>query len=118
MVLQPRQYSPWNGTEKCSGMTSERSDELFFNGPEDDAVTFCRDGCPMIGKCLIFALLNNEKCGVYGGTSVDDRKAIRKQWPLRRGKIPRPEWQVFSPGEPASWYDSTELTDDEDGNDT
>lgn len=104
-------------------MSPADSDKLFFDGPEIEAVNYCRDGCPQIRECLIFALLNNEKCGVFGGHSVDDRKAFRKKWTLRSGKTPRPEWDtvfdeddkpVYAPGEPASWYAPEDLKDPDD----
>lgn len=123
MVAVPRQEAPWDKTEKCSGSVtgiwgSEDWNDPFFEGEEDEAVAFCRgteDGkpCPQLQNCLIFALLNNERDGVWGGTSPDDRKAIRKKWPLRRGKQPRPEWKLFDPGEPASWYAPDELGEDD-----
>lgn len=125
MVAVPRQEATWDGTEKCSGMvygpyTRAGWNDPFFEGPEDEAVAFCRGSiegdtpCPKLGDCLIFALLNNERDGCWGGTSPSDRKAIRKTWPLKRGKIPRPEWKVFPPGEPTSWYAEDELEDEDD----
>lgn len=124
MVAVPRQESPWDGTEKCSGMVygpydREGWEDPFFEGPEEEAVAFCRGSiegdtpCPQLEKCLIFALLNNERDGVWAA-SPSDRKAIRKRWPLKRGKLPRPEWKVFPPGEPTSWFAPEELEDDDE----
>jgi len=126
MVLHLRQPSPdqWRNS-KCLGKVfdedgkyQEELDPFFTPDREEEAVDFCRgkDGtpCPIMEQCLIFALVNNEKSGVFGGTPELDRKAIRKKWPLRRGKDPRPEWQLFEPGEPASWYADEELGDDND----
>ena len=48
--------------------------------------------CPVRDQCLIFALVNNEKSGVWGGASELGRRWLRKKWPLK-GKEPRPEWQ-------------------------
>lgn len=124
MVAVPRQEAPWNGTEKCSGAVSgpygkEGWDDPFFEGEEAEAVAFCRGTddstpCPQLSNCLIFALLNNERDGVWGGHGVEDRKAIRKKWPLRRGRIPRPEWKLFEPGIPSSWFAPEELEEDDD----
>lgn len=124
MVAVPRQPSPWDGTEKCSGTVSgawgsDGWSDPFFEGPEEAAIDLCRgtsDGevCPKLHDCLIFALLNNSKIGVWGGTGEGDRRAIRKQWPLRRGKVPRPEWRVFEPGEPQSWFVDLEADDEPD----
>lgn len=124
MVAIPRQPSPWDRTEKCSGTVSgvyggEGWDDPFFEGEEAETIAFCRgteDGreCPKIHDCLIFALLNNERSGTWGGTGEEDRKAIRKRWPLKRGKVPRPEWELFPVGEPQSWFVPEELEDDDD----
>lgn len=85
-----RDYDPWWGVED-----GEESGDL------EPAVTFCNgdaDGkvCRIREACLIFALTNNERTGVWGGTTPATRKAIRKQWPLRSGKVPRPEWHWMS----------------------
>jgi len=126
MVLHLRQPAPdqWRNS-KCLGKVfddkgnyQEELDPFFTPDREEEAVDFCRgaDGkpvCPLIEQCLIFALVNNEKHGTWGGHGEIDRKAIRKKWPLRRGKNPRPEWKLFEPGEPASWYAEEDLGDDD-----
>lgn len=111
--MRLRQPAPWAGTPgwkkgKCIDIEITRDDDLFWGvedgdetGNLEDAVAFCNgtyDGkqCPIRDECLIFALVNNEKTGVWGGTTPQTRKAIRKQWPLRHGKVPRPEWHWMS----------------------
>lgn len=108
MVLKLRIPPPsnWEGA-KCHLIEVDRDYDPFF--PDDDlpteakdqqlaeAVEFCNgtaDGevCELRDGCLIFALTNNLKTGVWGGTTPLTRKSIRRQWPLRRGKEPRPEW--------------------------
>lgn len=109
MVMRLRIPAPWHKRPpKCKDVTVTRDNDMFFgvvDGVETNdlqpAVSFCNgseDGvaCPLRDECLIFALTNNEKTGVWGGTTPTTRKAIRKQWPLRSGKIPRPEWRWFS----------------------
>jgi WhiB family transcriptional regulator, redox-sensing transcriptional regulator len=122
MVLNLRQPAPgyWDAA-KCHDVVDrpfgdpEFIDPFFTQGGEEDAIEFCRgDECPIVSQCLIFALVNNEKAGVWGGTGEDDRRAIRKKWPLKSGKEPRPEWRVFEPGEPSSWYAADELKDEDD----
>lgn len=101
--------SPWHKREpKCVVISPTRETDVFFGIEEGEetgdlsfAVDFCNgvvDGgvCPLRDECLIFALTNNEKYGVWGGTTPATRKAIRKQWPLRSGKKPRPEWHWMS----------------------
>ena len=87
---------------KCRGIIPSQGYDPFFD--EDDpgpAVDFCNgtdDGilCPVRDECLIFALANDCRDGVWGGTEPITRKAIRKRWPTRirnRGQPVRPEWK-------------------------
>lgn len=112
MVQHLRVSAPWlRRYGKCKTVNVTREHDPFFGiehgeetGDLDPSVRFCNgtdDGvvCPIREQCLIFALTNNEKTGVWGGASPATRKAIRKQWPLRRGKIPRPEWHWMSEAE-------------------
>jgi hypothetical protein len=97
-------YDPFFGWEMEGDGTLRDETEVMdesramCNGTEDGVV------CPLRHECLIFALTNNLKEGIWGGTTPLDRKAIRKQWPLKSGKVPRPEWHWFPEGEPVSWY--------------
>ena len=126
VVLHLRQGAPhlWKRAKCADSVTvhilpdeTREVSDPFFEGPEGEAVAFCREPgnvCPLLRGCLIFALVNNEKSGIWGGTGETDRRAIRKQWPLRRGKDPRPEWNLFEPGEPTSWFAPEELVPEED----
>lgn len=67
---------------------SEEYDPWYVEeGKEDhteDAKAICSgtyDGkpCPLINDCLNFALVNNERYGVWGGTSPEERVTIRKE---------------------------------------
>ena len=99
MVLRLREDSPnsWNGA-KCHNLTVTEGYDPFFDDNEmDEAINFCNgeaDGivCPIREKCLHFALTNNEKFGVWGGTSELTRKAIRKRLPSKGGK-PNDGWE-------------------------
>lgn len=115
MVQHLRVGAPWlKQRGKCRQVGPNRVYDPFFgiedeeeSGDLEPAVEFCNgtaDGvvCPIREQCLIFALTNNEKWGVWGGTTPATRKAIRKQWPLRSGKVPRPEWH---------WMDEQEAMD-------
>ena len=59
--------------------------ELFF--PDQAASSraakeVCRQ-CPVIAECLALALANNERFGVWGGMSEEDRRRMRRG---RRGR--------------------------------
>jgi hypothetical protein len=102
--------------------TGELEDPWFNEDEHQEAIAFCNgtvDGtaCAIRNECLIFALVNNERVGVWGGMSEDDRKALRKKWPWRSGsKEPRQEWEWYPPGEARKLLSMKELEapDEED----
>ncbi len=104
MVLRLRDAAPGNWTgAKCLSVDVTSDYDPFFSEDEDDikeVVNFCNgeaDGvmCPIREQCLLFALTNNERYGVWGGTSEITRKAIRKKFPSKGGKR-NTKWQWMS----------------------
>ena len=68
----------WQARANCMGVDPD----LFF--PERGASTreakeVCR-GCVVREDCLEFALATNQESGVWGGTTEDERRKLRKQW--------------------------------------
>jgi WhiB family transcriptional regulator, redox-sensing transcriptional regulator len=61
--------------------------DLFFpdRGYADvsEAMTIC-NGCPVREECLDWALKVNEDEGVWGGTTPDQRRVLRKRVPKNR----------------------------------
>lgn len=47
------------------------------------AKTVCRT-CEALSPCLEFALATNQESGVWGGTSEEERRKLRKQWVARQ----------------------------------
>lgn len=45
----------------------------------DSAKSVCHS-CPAQEACLEFALATNQESGVWGGTSEEDRRKLRKAW--------------------------------------
>ena len=45
----------------------------------ESAKAVCRE-CPAIEPCLEYALMTNQDSGVWGGTSEEERRALRKRW--------------------------------------
>ena len=41
--------------------------------------TVCRE-CPAKEPCLEFALTTNQDSGIWGGTSEEERRKLRRQW--------------------------------------
>lgn len=42
------------------------------------------DACDVRQPCLEFALASNQDSGVWGGTSEEERRALRRQWVAAR----------------------------------
>jgi WhiB family redox-sensing transcriptional regulator len=59
------------------GVTGEAETQI------DAAKAVCRR-CPVQDACLAFAVQTNQEYGVWGGTSEEERREIRRAW--RRGR--------------------------------
>jgi hypothetical protein len=126
MVLKLRYAAPGNWEKaKCSWIKVTGDYDPFFEDDYTDALDFCNgeaDGtpCPIRHECLMYALTNNERHGVWGGCSELTRKAMRKRWPLNRRKDPRREWRWMTLPQALGKMDLVELIlepDEEDEDD-
>ena len=80
LVIWPDEDLAWRARARCHGVDPG----LFY--PErgesaDPAKAVCRP-CPVREQCLSYALDNNEEFGVWGGTSQNDRRKMRRRRPL------------------------------------
>jgi WhiB family transcriptional regulator, redox-sensing transcriptional regulator len=71
----------WRNKASCR----DTSPELFFpigtTGlalDQIDAAKQVCDACPVTHQCLEFALATNQEAGVWGGTTEDERRRLRK----------------------------------------
>lgn len=79
----------WRENASCR----DTDPDLFFpvgsTGPALEqiatAISVC-DDCPSKKPCLDFALTTNQDSGVWGGTSEEDRRKIRRRWLAERRK--------------------------------
>ena len=69
--------------------------ELFFpvgtTGMATDQIESAKsvcDHCDAQKACLEFALATNQESGVWGGTTEDERRKLRKQWLAARRRAP------------------------------
>lgn len=113
MVMRLRMPAPDWQQAMCldESQHTETYDPYFDNTDEGGAdqtalgLEICNgiDGrpCPIREGCLQFATLNNERFGVWGGMTEQDRRLMRKLFPWD-GKRPtevHPEWRWYSPDE-------------------
>jgi WhiB family redox-sensing transcriptional regulator len=73
----------WRAAAACQ----DTDPDLFFpvgtTGPAIEQIqaakTVC-DACPSKDPCLQFALTTNQDSGVWGGTSEEERRKLRRAW--------------------------------------
>jgi len=70
------------------GVCTQVHPDIFFAEPTNLAATGLAKKacgmCPVVDKCLQYALENREQHGIWGGLTVGERQAL-----LRKFKIPR-----------------------------
>ncbi len=67
---------------RSRGLCLHSDPEAFFPNPTDDpgpALAVCAR-CPVPGSCLAAALDAGDSDGVWGGTTVEERRAMRPVW--------------------------------------
>ncbi|MEA1904254.1 MAG: WhiB family transcriptional regulator [Actinomycetota bacterium] len=71
----------WKERAACAGYPNG----LFFPGPDSNfasvekARAICRS-CPVANECLEYAFQANQRSGMWGGTTEDERKSLRRKW--------------------------------------
>ena len=88
--------SEWRSVAACR----DTEPELFFpvgtTGMATDQIESAKrvcDHCDAQKACLEFALATNQESGVWGGTTEDERRKLRKQWLAAR----RPRQRQLEP---------------------
>lgn len=81
--LQPtaEEVFSWRSSAACSGLPHS----IFFPAGEatEEDVAYAKEICgicPVTEDCLEFAFETNQRSGVWGGTSEEDRRALRRKW--------------------------------------
>ena len=72
------QRPAWMDAAECRGLDPN----LFFHEQGDQGMAAARRvcaACPSKAECLEYALENNERFGMWGGRSVQERNAIRRR---------------------------------------
>lgn len=71
----------WREQAACA----DYPNQLFFPPPDagDDVVeraTSVCAVCPVLDDCLEYALETNQRAGIWGGTTEDERRSLRRKW--------------------------------------
>ncbi len=78
----------WRERAACSGYRHA----LFFPVGDTDtaaierAIAICL-GCAVIDDCLEYALETNQRAGIWGGTTEEERRSLRRKWLATRRRI-------------------------------
>jgi WhiB family redox-sensing transcriptional regulator len=77
----------WRDNAACR----DTDPDLFFpvgtTGPAIDQIESAREVCRQCDAqmaCLEFALATNQESGIWGGTSEEERRKLRKAWLARQ----------------------------------
>ncbi len=73
------EYDPWFGELDDSDIDDTADIDDTEEAKAICLGTFDNRPCPLRESCLEFALVNNERYGVWGGMSVDERAKLRKE---------------------------------------
>jgi WhiB family redox-sensing transcriptional regulator len=80
----------WRGLSACR----DTDPDLFFpvgtTGPALEQIASAKavcDTCIVQSDCLEFALMTNQDSGIWGGTSEDERRKLRKAWLARQREL-------------------------------
>ena len=81
-----------DGVWRVAASCRHTDPDLFFpvgnTGPALDHIAQAKAvcaACPVQQPCLDYALATNQDAGVWGGTSEDDRRALRRRAARRAG---------------------------------
>lgn len=81
------QPDAWRATAACR----DTDPDLFFpvgtTGPALEQIAAAKavcTGCDARSACLEYALATNQDSGIWGGTSEEERRKLRRQWVARQ----------------------------------
>lgn len=76
----------WRQEAACRDLDPNLFFPVGVTGPAVEQIATAKDiceHCPVRGECLDFAITSNQEFGVWGGTSEDERRVLRRQWRAR-----------------------------------
>ncbi|HVM55270.1 MAG TPA: WhiB family transcriptional regulator [Acidimicrobiales bacterium] len=79
----PEASEHWRLLASCRNVDPDLFFPVGTTGMAIDQITAAKEvcgGCPVSGPCLEFALTTNQDSGVWGGTSEEERRTLRRRW--------------------------------------
>ncbi|HVL06324.1 MAG TPA: WhiB family transcriptional regulator [Acidimicrobiales bacterium] len=82
----------WRDEARCLGSDPDLFFPLGSKGKPLEQAEVAKGlclGCQVRGLCLQYALETNQVTGVWGGTTEDERRSLRRKW-VRAGRPAQP----------------------------
>ena len=76
----------WRAEAECRDLNPNLFFPVGVPGPAVDQIATAMEICSMCSvrsECLEFAITSNQEFGVWGGTSAEERRVLRRQWRAR-----------------------------------
>lgn len=76
----------WRRDAACKDLDPNLFFPIGVTGPAVDQIAAAKsicNQCPVRAECLEFAITTNQEFGVWGGTTEDERRVLRRQWRAR-----------------------------------
>ncbi|MDX1469395.1 MAG: WhiB family transcriptional regulator [Acidimicrobiia bacterium] len=80
-TAEPDLARDWKDEAACAGYPNS----LFFPSKEasarqvEKAKAIC-SVCPVSEECIEYAMETNQRSGIWGGTTEDERRSLRRKW--------------------------------------
>lgn len=81
---------PWREQAGCLGSDPDMFFPIGNAGAvlaEVRAAKAVCGSCPVVEACLTYALETNQESGVWGGTSEEERRRLRRAWAAGRRRV-------------------------------
>ena len=88
-IEHPRSWDAhltWRRDAECKDLDPNLFFPVGVTGAAVDQIETAKGicaGCPVRQECLEFAITSNQEFGVWGGTSEDERRVLRRKWRAR-----------------------------------
>jgi WhiB family redox-sensing transcriptional regulator len=79
----------WRANAACAEVDSDLFFPVGVTGPAIPQIAAAKAvcaRCDVRGDCLEFAVVTNQEYGVWGGTSEEERRALRRAWRARQAR--------------------------------
>ncbi len=73
----------WRDRSACRDSDPDMFFPVGSTGGAVDQIQAARrvcEACPVRSECLDFALATNQESGIWGGTTEDERRKVRRGW--------------------------------------